>query len=139
MPKRIIVANDQPAFARPIAEGLRKLGHEVVVCRNVTEVFEAFATANGKKFDLIITDSRLAHGDEFTVQETNGYQETGIALYRHMRKSQSPRPLFLFYISEGHLMKELEALRDPCLRVIDIRTDPMWKVVDAAAEFLNRQ
>ncbi|GIW73702.1 MAG: hypothetical protein KatS3mg103_0224 [Phycisphaerales bacterium] len=66
--RRILVADDEPAVRRVIADVLRNRGATVEVCQSGAEAIEALqrATQSGERFDLVISDIKMP--------DRNGYE-----------------------------------------------------------------
>lgn len=66
MPKRIIIAEDNPALREIIATFAKRQGYDVVV---VTDGVDLLTSVANERFDLIITDLKMANLDGASATE----------------------------------------------------------------------
>ncbi len=81
----LVVNNDRFNSSQRIEE-LERVGFEVRFCGNTSSVYD-FLRNSAQRPDIVITGIQLPHGEEFTVNETEGGMKTGIALYNSLRSN----------------------------------------------------
>jgi hypothetical protein len=81
------------------------------VLKNLTE--REFRGALG----VIILDTWMIHGDEFTEEETDGGTFTGVCLYKRIREVHPKKPILILSTEVPNLTKKLPPESDKYLRI----------------------
>ena len=84
---------------------------------------------------MLITDGLLAHGEEFSSEETNGGVDTGAALYEKLRAGDPKLPIVV-YTTERKTFQDLNRLHDAYLIAVSEFGDHPTRLILAAAERL---
>ena len=131
----VALAEDSKFFAKYLIEGLEHSGFEVVFCRNAGEVIEQFSKSPDQRPTMLITDGLLAHGEEFSVAETRGGIDTGVAIYERLRK-QFPDLSVIILISEESSLNKLRETHNNKLAVFANREIfPTQRILSKAKQF----
>lgn len=86
MKHSILIVEDNPSVATPLAEYLELAGYEVRIARSA---HEAKSAISGKSFSLIVTDLRMESGRD----------EDGLDLVRHVHNAKPGLPVFVLTAS----------------------------------------
>lgn len=108
----IALANGSQFFSQETIAELKELGHEVRFGKTAGEVLAAFSEPEATRPALLVVDNFLCHGDEIGEAESNGMHETGVALYRLLRKSNPTLPILIYTTAKMHLDR-LRKINDP--------------------------
>ena len=129
--------DDKDSFSGFYVKQLQNLDFRVTLCKSAQEVLQLFKAGERQKPDMLMTDGMLPHGDEFSKEETSGGFDTGVAIYRRLRKTGNHTLPIVIFTSELQTFDHLCVISDPHLTAISLYEENFAKkILDAARKLL---
>lgn len=133
--KSILFACPDFFFASYRTKVLENLGFKVHTSDNTAEIVALLTGPVEQRPSLLIADSFIPMGTEFSDHETNGGTETGVAIYERIRKTDQTLPVIVFTTTR-RTFNRIREVKDPYFLAINDCAPNATKSIIAGAQRL---
>ncbi|MCC2630877.1 MAG: hypothetical protein K0S38_686 [Candidatus Paceibacter sp.] len=112
----------------------RKECYAPICCYTTNDVLANLNTAMSGALGVVIIDTEMRHGEEFSREETEGGLYTGVFLYRKIREVHPRKPVVLLTVGPDYVNERFSLRDDKYLQVLSL----MHVVPSQHPEILSR-